>query len=122
MNRILDPGHKYELKSFDGDSFQVLTFMKREGEGYPGNVGHYPGTSLQSVLRACIDRVKYLNNQIPHEANTSVLMHLTHAVRDLEERAMERHGFNPKISLREAVELPMCDACGHVVCHHKTNE
>lgn len=40
-------------------------FVKREGEHFPGNVGHYPGTTMQEVLRVLIDRAKYVNSQIP---------------------------------------------------------
>ncbi len=117
--KTIDCGHKYELPSYDGGEPQLLTFMKREGEGYPGNVGCYPGTNLQSVIRACLNRFRYLHAQIPHDTNISNICHLQHVLRNLEERAMERHGFNPKLSLREAEELPMCNACGHVVCHHQ---
>jgi hypothetical protein len=118
--KIIDPGHKYELLNLDEGEFQTLTFMKREGEGYPGNVGHYGGTNLQSVLRACLDRVRYLHKQIPHENNLAVVLHLEHAILELENRAMERHGFVGRgLSRRQAVELPMCLVCGHVVCLHK---
>jgi len=116
---VLDRGHKYQLKSFDGNVPVILTFVKREGEGFPGNTGHYPSTNLQSVLRACIDRLTYLQGQIPDDRNLNAINNIGHAVRLLEERAMERHGFNPKISIHEAATLPMCDVCGHVICHHK---
>jgi hypothetical protein len=38
--RVFDPGHKY------------LKFVKREGDNYPRNRGHYEGTTSQEVLRA----------------------------------------------------------------------
>lgn len=59
----LDPGHKYLLPTFDGELNQTLTFMKREGEGYPGNIGHYPGTNMQAVLRAIYKRMEYLETK-----------------------------------------------------------
>jgi hypothetical protein len=43
--RIIDPGHDYILSVYDGEGEQRLTFMKREGPGFPGNIGHYPGTN-----------------------------------------------------------------------------
>lgn len=116
---VVDRGHAYRLPSFDGEHSQTLTFMKREGEGFPGNIGHYPGTNLQSVLRACLDRVLYLQSQIPHDNNSAIICHLRHSLRELEQRAAERHGFNVNaITLEKAASGPMCPACGHVVCWH----
>lgn len=116
---ILDPGHKYLLPSFDGGPSETLTFMKREGLGFPGNVGHYHGTNLQSVLRACLERVIYLHGQIAHENNIAIICHLKHSLRELEQRAAERHGFNPNtISLDMAAFDQMCPTCGHVLCNH----
>lgn len=116
---IVDPGHSYRLPSFDGELEQTLTFMKREGAGFPGNVGHYPGTNLQSVLRACLNRVVYLQGQIPHDNNVAIICHLKHVLRELEQRAAERHGLNPNtITLDLAAFGPMCGTCGHVMCGH----
>lgn len=120
---VVDPGHAYRLPSFDGELFQTLTFMKREGEGFPGNVGHYPGTNLQSVLRACFDRVVYLQRQIPHENNIAIMCHLRHCLRELEQRAAERHGYNVNlITLDLASSGAMCVVCGHVLCGHSVIE
>jgi hypothetical protein len=65
--KVLEAGHKYELLSLDGGEPQILTFVKREGEGYPGNVGHHPGTTLQEVLRAEIDRGMYVGKLLNAE-------------------------------------------------------
>jgi hypothetical protein len=50
--RVVEPGHTYQLECFDGCEALFLTFMKREGVLYPGNVGMHPGTNIQEVLRA----------------------------------------------------------------------
>lgn len=122
---VVDPGHVYRLKILDGDdgtydsSHEILTFLKREGEGYPGNVGHHPGTTTQEVLRALIDRAKYVNNQIPDGSNDLVIAHLRDAIWHLEERAARRHGRQFDIS-RWGVEiekLPTCEKCNHIGCH-----
>lgn len=55
--KVIDPGHVYDLRSLDGEQLNRLVFVKREGPSYPGNVGHYPGTTMQEVLRALIDRL-----------------------------------------------------------------
>lgn len=116
---IIDPGHEYKLPSFDGELAQTITFLKREGEGYPGNVGSHAGTTLQCVLRACLDRVEYLHAQIPHENNYGIVSHIRHALLLLEQRAAERHGINPmSLTLTSASENPLCGVCGHVTCHH----
>ena len=128
--KVIDPGHVYELdwldleypiQPYEDDHKQShLTFVKREGPGYPGNVGHHPGTNMQEVLRAVIDRLRYLHRQIPHEANEVAIMDLQGAIYALESRAAERHGrlerfratFSP-----ENIELqPTCLKCGHVGC------
>lgn len=134
--KILDPGHVYELEWLDGDpkSFQErdsdqqpleefgaqnqLIFVKREGDNYPGNVGSHPGTNLQEVLRALIDRVKYLHNQVPDIRNPLVLDHLRLTMFFLEARAAERHGRQlPHFKMNEIELQPTCIDCGHIGCY-----
>src|SRR6266403_40383 len=94
--RVIDPGHHYELTNLDVGlevyNFSDIVFVKREGVGYPGNVGHHSGTNCQEVLRVLIDRVKYLDNQIPDDNNETILGFLRLAVFNFEERAARRHG------------------------------
>ena len=90
--RVIDPGHEYMLECLDGNDYVHLKFVKREGDGYPGNVGSHSGTNIQEVLRALIDRVKYLDNQIPCENNKWILSHLRKSLQELEDRAALRHG------------------------------
>ena len=118
--KVLDPGHKYQLNPLDGDNIQFLTFVKREGEKFPGNKGHYSGTTLQEVFRACIERVNYVNNQIPDERNDAIIIYLRDAILLLEERAAERHGrrlSNTMLGGKVPIELrPTCVFCGHLEC------
>jgi len=118
---VLDPGHHYTLKHIDGDSVEYLRFVKREGPGYPGNEGHYAGTNLQEVLRVLIDRIKYLDNQIPDQINADIIENLRFALEDLETRAAQRHGYDLKqlwrlIDTQDAETLPTCNHCGHILC------
>lgn len=119
--KVIDPGHEYELTMLDlPEGFvETLMFVKREGPGYPGNVGHHPGTNIQEVLRALIDRVKYLNNQITDARNGRVISHLRNAMWLLEDRAAERHGRTLDVHMREIEKLPTCTKCGHVSCEGK---
>lgn len=122
---IVDPGHKYELRRLDGVGYEILTFVKREGEGYPGNVGHHSGTTTQEVLRALIERAEYVDGQIPHKANHEVIGCLRRAIWELEGRAAERHGrleaflerFPPgPVESYDIETARTCDKCNHIGC------
>lgn len=114
--RVLEAGHTYALQSLDGGDWETLRFVKREGPGYPGNKGHHPGTIIQEVCRALIDRLDYVNKQIPCKDNRDARMHLEIVIWLLEKRAAERHerGWDQKIDGLE--KLPTCSGCGHVGC------
>jgi hypothetical protein len=116
---VRDPGHDYVLASLDGDAPQRLTFVKREGPGFPGNVGAHPGTTTQEVLRALIDRGKYVNNQIPCAETEAATELMKSALLLLELRAARRHGRVAKAfdTLDEAATTrETCPRCGHVGC------
>jgi hypothetical protein len=115
--RVITPGHKYALPHLDGEGEEIITFVQREGAGYPGNVGHYSGTNLQELWRACIHRLIYLNHQKPHWATQSAIQRLRGAILDLETRAAERYGrklrLNPHIQIEDE---KTCSKCGHIGC------
>lgn len=118
---VVDPGHVYKLDSLDGPmssggKLDILQFVKREGEGYPGNVGHYPGTTTQEVLRVLIDRIKYVDNQVPDTRNLLVLARLRESIWFLEQRAADRHGRKLLLPDRPIEEMPVCRKCGHIGC------
>ncbi len=114
--RVIDPGHVYALENLDGERDNLLTFVKREGPGYPGNVGHFPGTTTQDVLRCLIERTKYVDNQIHDEANDAVLADLRDAIWALEERAARRHGRTFDVPVEGIEDLPTCGKCHHIGC------
>lgn len=125
--KVLDAGHCYELDSLDtqdhgnGRWRQRLQFVKREGNGYPGNVGHGPGTTSQEVLRALIDRAVYVNAQIPCW-QTRLSIYLLGAVVWLyEHRAAKRHKRTVP-GLHDAVYGVTCGKCGHVACGERERE
>ena len=72
--KVIDPGHSYLLRSYDGGGPSRLTFVKRcdPPEKYPGNWNAHPGTQIQEVLRALMERCQYINNQIPSEQTEEV--------------------------------------------------
>lgn len=116
--RVIDPGHKYALTRLDGHGEELLTFVKREGQGYPGNVGHHPGTNIQEVVRTLIDRLKYVDKQIPHWRNSAAISHLRECLVHLEFRAAERHGRESTLweSGLSIEDEPTCSRCGHIRC------
>lgn len=117
--QVLDPGHEYLLNSLDGEQENRLVFVKREGEKYPGNIGSHPGTTMQEVLRALIDRATYVNNQIPFEETQRAILYMKLVIYYLEVRASIRHGNIPDFSAKEAVYGKTCTKCGHIKCNHK---
>lgn len=120
--REIDPGHVYELNELDGGSGQTLTFVKREGEKYPGNVGSHPGTTTQEVLRALIKRMEYVNYaQVGHERNVRVIKKLQSALYELEARHAELHGLHRELNdvmmgWTTMEDIQTCRSCGHWVC------
>src|SRR5712675_2116787 len=111
----IDPGHSYELLMLDGISTGcLLTFVKRVGDKFPGNTTSYPGTTMQEVLRAVIDRAEYVNNQIPCKETQEVIRLCTEAVFQLEKRAAIRHGREIDFTTNEAVHGDLCTTCGHI--------
>lgn len=114
---IIDPGHKFLLEGYDGGEPQMLVFMKREGAGYPFNVGHHSGTNCQEVIRALIERVKYLQHQVACDENEQIIQLLRESLRLFEKRAARRRGQTLPHSVREDFELlPTCTKCGHIAC------
>lgn len=115
--KTIDNGHIFELDSYDGGEPVRLTFMKREGEGYPYNVGSHPGTNCQEVLRALISRTQYLNAQVPALWNKIIIAALRSALWAFEKRAAERHGRDLKGGVTLGIEdIPTCRICGHIQC------
>lgn len=121
--KIIDAGHEYDLDSYDGGEPVRLVFVKREGEGYPFNVGHHPGTNCQEVWRASILRIQYLQRQEPCEENVTAIRKLRELIWLFEVRAARRHGRTLPNLTQEIETLPTCAGCGHVGCtgegHHE---
>ena len=109
----LDSGHSYLLTSFDGGAPIPLRFVKRNvpKEKYPGNDSAYPGTLMQEVLRALIERGEYVNNQFPCRQTEEVIGHFAQALWLLEQRHAERHGLPDEINeidLESVATVPFC--------------
>jgi hypothetical protein len=119
----LDPGHRYALDTLDAQipTVEILRFVKRTGLKYPGN--HDPacsGTTTQEVIRALIDRQRYVDNQRPDVANEHVVTSLRNALRLLEVRAAhERDDTGAALvinNMNTPETEPVCAGCGHLLC------
>lgn len=120
---VLDPGHQFDLDCIGSNGIptnewekETLTFVKRDGPGYPGNEGRYPGTTLQEVYRACITRHIYLDNQIPAFTNRNCIFRLRENIQDLEIRAANRHGRLNPIFQYDVENMIVCPKCLHIGC------
>jgi hypothetical protein len=120
--KVIDPGHRYQLDTLDGQVDVQLVFVKREGEKFPGNMGAHHGTTTQEVLRALIDRMQYVDQQIPWRMNQDVIAMLRESIRILEFRANERSGLSlsghDELFRADIEKAPVCPTCGHVTCKH----
>lgn len=130
----MDPGHYYFLNEYSGDdpnetvdTEQPLRFMHRTGNRYPGNQGsQYDGTNCQEVIRAIINRTKYLREQAV-ALNDSSSVSMDDEIIELgrrmlwlfEVRAADIHGMPFPTETQADIEtLPVCRTCGHIVCRH----
>jgi len=124
--KVIDPGHEYALDYLDAriPTAGCLRFVKRVGEGYPGNEGPaYAGTNMQEVLRALIDRLKYVREQalqMNDESSAITDMRCIWKLRDalycLEARAARRHGRESPAYSHHIKDEPVCSGCGHIGC------
>lgn len=116
--KIIDSGHAYLLDSIDGGDPITLTFVKRAGEKFPFNIGSHPGTNVQEVLRALIERTEYLNRQVPCAETEAAIGLLKTTLLLFELRAARRHGRTLDLmDLRLLSCLPTCLKCGHIGCN-----
>lgn len=106
---VIEPGHIYTLRHLDGPGHTLLMFVAREyGK-------HHEGTTNQEVLRALIDRVQYLDNQLPWPGNAKIIEHLRMALVLHEARVLERKTETGKL----APERVVCDERdGHYLLNH----
>lgn len=112
--RIIDKGHTYALRVLDGVEEVVLTFVKHVGKKFPGNDGEpYPGTTNQEVLRALIDRTKYVNNQMYDARNQLAIDYMRKTLFLFEQRAASMHGCN-LISVPRDIENCRVTKNGHL--------
>ena len=87
---VLTPGHKYLLSNIKLDNKDVncniLKFYHEKGKTQEERVG----TSNQEVIRALIDRVKFMEEELHHSFNQEIIFHLRKALALHEARHLVR--------------------------------
>lgn len=86
---VIEAGHVYALAHLESEGSELLTFIRRSSRAIQHPTEH-PGTNTQEVLRALIDRTKYLDNIIDAIENDDALYHLRMALLCYEARAYRR--------------------------------
>lgn len=120
---ILQLGHEYALNVLDsgwGHGRHILQFVQRTGEKYPGNLRDQCGTTSQEVLRALIDRTRYVHGQRKHWVNPLVIFAMKSVIWLFEYRAAKQHALPFGASYWWNIEKhKTCKQCGHIVCKHE---
>jgi hypothetical protein len=115
--KILDPGHEYLAEALDGGEPQKVTFVKREGPNYPGNIGAHPGILTQEHLRIDLDRALYMYAQGSCAETDIIINCLRTAIFAFEVRAARCR--ETAINLAHLADIdkePTCAICGHIQC------
>jgi len=106
---IVEEGHYYELENLDGSQFNTIKFVNR------GHGNDHEGTNNQEVLRVLIDRVSFLDNELPWHGNKEIIMHLRKALILHEARHLER-----MVDRSIAVDkIPVNETNGHFELNYK---
>ena len=88
--------------------------MLFENQSESGNTYAHSGTTTQEVLRACLDRARYVNHQKPCWQTTLSIPLLQAVVWLYEHRAAKRHKRQAP-SFLDALYGEPCPECGHIV-------
>lgn len=122
---------------FDNGERQMIKFLHRVGDGYPGNIGApFDGTNCQEIFRMLVARLKYLNGQIPCEETKETIKLQRMSLHNLEVRAALRRGDDYYRAWKERLtqwyltnidlhieSIPACRTCGHILCtKHEVNK
>ena len=79
--RIVEKGHHYFIAN-KNDGYQEIKFVN--------TVSGEDGVIIQEVLRCLIDRMLFMDNQLPHDFNKSVIFNLRQSLVLMESRHLLR--------------------------------
>lgn len=86
-------GHTYEISNVEGGS-QILQFIRKEADSEGMLKTILNGVCNENVIAVLIDRITYLNNQLPDPHNIEAHQHLEAALLALQTRTAEREAAN----------------------------
>ena len=84
---VIIKGHKYKMSEKGSSEHQLIQFYQ---DGKINNTSTITGVTNQEVLRVLIDRVQFLDKQLPSKYNDEILLYLRKALVLHECRALER--------------------------------
>lgn len=87
--QVIYPGHAYQLAHHDGVHVETLQFVQKVMDGEHLRV-EVAGTTNEEVIAVLIDRMEYLQEQVPCAENEEVLMHLRRSLQILNARTKDR--------------------------------
>lgn len=94
--KVITEGHKYALANFEDKDYpnggvQEIQFIQKEANGAgPDMITYENGTTNEEVLRMLIDRMQYLNKQLPSRENSLAITKLEEALLWLHHRTADR--------------------------------
>jgi len=90
--KILRPGHRYALDSFEGGPAQTIQFIEKEpvASGSTELKTVNDGTTNEEVLAMLIDRMQSLQAKFPCRENAIVITNLEESLMWLEKRTADR--------------------------------
>ena len=86
---IITPGHKYLLDNFEDSGTQIISFVHKETDGKKLQTV-VQGTTNEEVLLMLINRLNYLQGQLPCRENALAITKLEEALMWLEKRTANR--------------------------------
>ncbi len=88
----ITPGHEYQLRNFQHDSFQTIFFINKapKDQGSTELVTVHEGTTNEEVLAMLIDRLGYLQAKFPCRENAIVITKLEESLMWLNKRTADR--------------------------------
>lgn len=106
--KVLDEGHTYKLQ--DNKKPTETTTIQFFKDSKINGGSDVSGTTNQEVLRALINRIQFLDKQVPHAVNAEIVLHLRKALILHEQRHLDR-----LVEKGVAVELIEAKNTGHFV-------
>lgn len=90
--KVLTPGHRYALSSFEGSGEQTIQFIEKKpiAEGSVELRTVNDGTTNEEVIEVLLDRLESMNAKLPNRYTSMAISHIEHGLMCLERRTAKR--------------------------------